>query len=311
MISGIEGSVIVVLASERLLGVFDKISEPDSISESILDGHPGRRDGLVRVVMPGKGIPMPNCKQRHLETDDCILNCCSKVVGGVSRYIAGDGTQKLQYREEEALPIGSENDELDTQKLGHGSEGLEVPVHADPEHGQRVQAEGDADVVYYTRPEIARVNIDIAFLVCVGQLENDGSHGKYRLEVSILQNPSFNRHESMGIRYINFVEVETQRPRMSDWRPSVHHDDERPFPTEEVDQELQESVDGEGFVDIAQWVEVEGGLERHHRCPRGGCVDGNHEEDPHDIALKKWLPIVWRGQSWIRQVEGDHFRQRR
>ena len=47
----------------------------------------------------------------------------------------------------------------------------------------------------------------------------------------------------------------------------MHHDDERSFAAEEVDQELEKSVESEGFVDITEGTNPEGGFEGHETRP--------------------------------------------
>ena len=47
----------------------------------------------------------------------------------------------------------------------------------------------------------------------------------------------------------------------------MHHDDERSFAAEEVDQELEKSVESEGFVDITEGTNPEGGFEGDETCP--------------------------------------------
>lgn len=58
---------------------------------------------------------------------------------------------------------------------------------------------------------------------------------------------------------------------------AVHHDDERALSTEEIDEQLEEGVDGEGLVDVTDGIEELGGGEGHERHPRRDGVDGNHE----------------------------------
>ena len=74
--------------------------------------------------------------------------------------------------------------------------------------------------------------------------------------------------------------------------PSVHHDDQGPFATEEVDEELEEGVDCESFVHVAERVEVEGCILRHKTGPGRGGIDGDHEQDSDDISLKERLAVV-------------------
>lgn len=65
----------------------------------------------------------------------------------------------------------------------------------------------------------------------------------------------------------------------------MHHHNECAFSAEKVDQQLQEGIDREGLIDIAERVEVEGGLERHDARPRSGGVYWDHEQYSNDIAL--------------------------
>lgn len=55
----------------------------------------------------------------------------------------------------------------------------------------------------------------------------------------------------MRVGDVYLVEHQIQRPQMGDWGSTGHEDDEGALAADEVDQELQEGVDGEGLVDIS------------------------------------------------------------
>lgn len=76
----------------------------------------------------------------------------------------------------------------------------------------------------------------------------------------------------------------------------MHHDDEGTLATEKVDEQLQEGVNGEGFVDVPQGIEVERSLEGDDGSPGRGRVDGDHKQDSNDISLEQRLPVVLRLQ---------------
>ena len=62
----------------------------------------------------------------HLQAYECILYSCGEIIWAVAGNISGEGTKKLEDRQEEALPIRCEDDQLDTQEFWHGSEWLEI-----------------------------------------------------------------------------------------------------------------------------------------------------------------------------------------
>jgi hypothetical protein len=49
----------------------------------------------------------------------------------------------------------------------------------------------------------------------------------------------------VGIRDIDFREAVIHRPEMRDWPSAIHHDNQGSFATDEIDEELEEGVDGE------------------------------------------------------------------
>ena len=51
----------------------------------------------------------------------------------------------------------------------------------------------------------------------------------------------------MGVGNVNFGKTMTERPRVMNGLASVHHDYERAFTTEEVDEELKEGIYGKGL----------------------------------------------------------------
>ena len=67
----------------------------------------------------------------------------------------------------------------------------------------------------------------------------------------------------MRVTDIHFTQpwYQVDRPEMRDRRSTVHHDDKASFAPQEVDHELEEGVEGEGFVDIAKGFDPEGGAE--------------------------------------------------
>lgn len=112
------------------------------------------------------------------------------------------------------MPIGSKDDELDTQELGHGTEWLQVLMHADPKHSQGIQTQGDARVVQNADPEISRGQSDVTFLIGICELEDDSSDRENWLEISILQDAPFDRQKGVRVRDVYFAQVEVQRPRV-------------------------------------------------------------------------------------------------
>lgn len=60
-------------------------------------------------------------------------------------------------------------------------------------------------------------------------------------------------------------------------RTAVHHDDEAALAAEEVDEELEEGVEGEGFVDVAEGVDPEGYAQGGEGDPGGDAEDGDHD----------------------------------
>ena len=79
---------------------------------------------------------------------------------------------------------------------------------------------------------------------------------------------------------------------MRDWCSTVHHDDQCSFAPEEVGKELKEGVEGEGFIDVSEGIEVECSCERHNRSPRGSRVDGHHEQNSNHVSLEERLAVV-------------------
>lgn len=62
---------------------------------------------------------MGNREEGHLEADQAILNGSCQVVRGVTCNIVGNSAQPLKNGQEEALPVGSKNNEFNTEKLGN------------------------------------------------------------------------------------------------------------------------------------------------------------------------------------------------
>lgn len=66
----------------------------------------------------------------------------------------------------------------------------------------------------------------------------------------------------MRVTDIDFRKTMVQWPKMADWWTSMHHDDQTSLATKEVDEQLEEGVECEGFVDISKWIDPESHFER-------------------------------------------------
>lgn len=94
----------------------------------------------------------------------------------------------------------------------------------------------------------------------------------------------------MRIGDVDFSKAVIEGPWVTLRRSAVHHDDQRPLTTQEIDQELEEGVDRKGLwqtlallwirerdsahlIDIPERVEVEGSCQRHDAAPRRSSID--------------------------------------
>ena len=53
----------------------------------------------------------------------------------------------------------------------------------------------------------------------------------------------------MRVGYVHLGQATTERPKMRNWRSSVHHDNKRAFPANEIDKELKECVNRKSLSD--------------------------------------------------------------
>ena len=74
--------------------------------------------------------------------------------------------------------------------------------------------------------------------------------------------------------------------------PTMHHDYKSALPADEVYEELEEGVDCEGLVEVADGVRVEGCFNGDETDPGGDGVDRDHEEDADYVALEEWFTVV-------------------
>src|SRR5690242_12985955 len=248
-------------------------------------------------------------EKRHLETNENILNSCGEVVHGVAWHVVWNGLEPDEDGKEETLPIRRKDDALDAQEFGHGSERLQVLCHAHPEHGKSIQTYCDADVVDEALPEVAGGEVDVALFVYACCFHDDASQCEQGLHPCILENTALHSKEGVGVGYVKLGQNEAHGPGMSYRSSTGHEDDEGALAADEVDQELQEGVDGEGLVDVAERVNPGCCLDRHQTAPRGGGVYGDpmgsisrgcrtwracvHEKNAHDISLQQRLSVVF------------------
>jgi hypothetical protein len=72
----------------------------------------------------------------------------------------------------------------------------------------------------------------------------------------------------------------------------MHKDDQTALATEEVDEELEEGVEDEGLVYIAQRVDPESNAERDQTGPGSDTEDGHQHKDADDMALEERFAVV-------------------
>ena len=97
-------------------------------------------------------------------------------------------------------------------------------------------------------------------------------------------------------------------PEVLDGGAAVHHDDEGALAAEEVDEQLEEGVEGEGLVDVAEGVHPEGHAEGGEGGEAGGGEDGDEHEDADDVALEEGLAVVFgleEGRSVMSLLAGE------
>lgn len=75
--------------------------------------------------------------------------------------------------------------------------------------------------------------------------------------------------------------------------PTMHHYDQSALAADEIYEELEESVDCKGFVEVADGVGVQGRFYRNETDPGGDGVDGDHEEDADYVALEEGFAVVF------------------
>jgi hypothetical protein len=94
-----------------------------------------------------------------------------------------------------------------------------------------------------------------------------------------LQDTTFDSDEGIRIGNVYGREDKVERPNVSDWLSSVCHEYKGSFAPEEVDQKLDESIDGKSFIDISYGVDKVRGFYRDQTDPRRDGIDGDPEDD--------------------------------
>ena len=250
-----------------LLCVLDEIANTERVPHSVFHGHTSSGYRGIRIIMPREGVPMRHGENRHLKTDKGVLNGSCKVIGTVAWEIIRNRSQNLEDGQEKALPVGGEDDQLNAKKLWHWPEGFEVLGHTHPKHGERIKAECNAEVVQNTNPEITRGKSYVSFLIGMGTFQDYRGETENRLQIGILEDASLDGEESVWVGDIDLGEARAYWPWVRYRLPTVHHDNQGSLASKEVNQELQEGVNGESFVNISQRIQIEGGIQRHDAGP--------------------------------------------
>lgn len=98
---------------------------------------------------------------------------------------AGNGTDRNQSGDQDALPEGEEEDPFHTKELRHWSERSEILRNAHPKDGEAVEGEANGGVVDDGYVEVSGVAAEGSFIVGVGQFQDDRYDGKDWLHLHI------------------------------------------------------------------------------------------------------------------------------
>jgi hypothetical protein len=91
---------------------------------------------------------------------------------------------------------------------------------------------------------------------------------------------------------VDFRQHVVQRPEVIDGRAAMHENNETALSAEKANEELEEGVEHEGLVHIAQRVDPEGDAEGGQTGPGGDTEDGHQHEDADDMALEEGFAVV-------------------
>lgn len=138
-----------------------------------------------------------------------------------------------------------------TADLGHRPERLQVVVRRDPEHGEAVQAQRDAQVVRDRDVGVAGIARQRPVAVRSGRLEDDRDQSQERFQLDVFccgsgprcqllllrrrfalqrtEDAPFQAEERVRIARVHRREEQVDRERMRHWVAAVQRDDERPF----------------------------------------------------------------------------------
>jgi hypothetical protein len=72
----------------------------------------------------------------------------------------------------------------------------------------------------------------------------------------------------------------------------MHENNQTALAAEEVDEELEEGVEDECLVHVAQRVDPESNAERNQTGPGSDTEDGHQHEDADDMALEEGFAVV-------------------
>ena len=117
---------------------------------------------------------MSYCKNWHFETNQTVLNRSGEVVGRVARNPVRQRPKPLQNRQEESLPIGGKDNELNAKEFWNRPEWRQVVMHANPEYRKRIQTYCNAHIIHNPSPEVSGRQSQVAFLVGISGFHKNG-----------------------------------------------------------------------------------------------------------------------------------------
>jgi hypothetical protein len=180
--------------------------------------------------------------------------------------------------------------------LWHWTEWRQIFRHTHPKNSEGVQTDGDGDVVDDSSPEVSTLQANISLLINTRCFHYYCGNGQRWLQPGILKDAPFYCQECVRVTDVYLRKDIIQWPKMFFRRPPVHHDDQGALPTNKIDEELEKCVYGESFIHITDRLDKLGRSDGYERNPRRYSVDGDHEQDAHDIALEERFAVVFSGR---------------
>lgn len=252
---------------------------------------------LVHVHFVREGMTQGHGSKEHLNADNKVL-IASRYGAFTNRHFGRADLWNcatfFQDGQQHTLPKREKDDRFNHEKFEHRAVGAEQISGGEVEEEESVQGQADGDVVDDGHVQISAGHVKVSITVFSKGLQDDCDHrhqGFHHTELKCGLLTESEEANGIGLSPKAASPIETAGlDRLSS---DLRHDGT--LTSQVLVTKAQEIVDHKRFITVSDRVEIDIVLivgEEEQAEPGVKSVNGNDEEDAHDVSLLVWRAVV-------------------